>query len=92
MSHVSIDAALLDVRQSRNSNVLPAFILARVLLLGLGLLLRQGEDLELVGWKTLPVHILGGHDDYVISERVQVVGRKGSLVAANLFRRKENDL
>ena len=91
LSHVSVDAALLDIRQSRNSNVLPAFILARVLLLGLGLLRRQGEDLELVGRKTLAVHVLRGHDDYVISERVQVVGGKGSLVAANLFRRKEND-
>ena len=88
MSHISINAALLDVRQSRNSHILPILLLTWVLLLGLGLLCRQGEDLELVGWETLAVHVLGGHDDYVISERVQVVGGKGSLVATNLLRRK----
>lgn len=89
MSNVSIDATLLDIWQSWNSNILSIFLLARVLLLGLGLLRRQGEDLELVGRETFAVNVLGVDDNDVISERVQVVGGKGSLVAANLLKMKQ---
>ncbi len=89
MSNVSIDATLLDIWQSWNSNILSIFLLARVLFLCLGLLRRQGEDLELVGRETFAVNVLGVDDNDVISERVQVVGGKGSLVAANLLKMKQ---
>ncbi len=84
MSNISVNTAFLDIRQSRNSNVLPVLLLARVLLLRLGLLCRQSEDLELVGWKTLSVNVFGVHDDDVVSKWVQVVCGEGAFVAADL--------